>query len=168
MHAAKAGLRAMICSADHAFCSLRGGYKYIDSRAAVAEAHQKCQTKFRSAVEDQAGPDVIIVDNTNIEHWEFRFYEEVCLTAGLRCQIVQFVCTSEYMAEDLFMRAKHPPPRDHFMHKFATYDVRTFNQGILMYSDRVLNADPFEEWMYGFSDEVQRLPDYNRNDTYLM
>ncbi|XP_046543018.1 LOW QUALITY PROTEIN: 2',3'-cyclic-nucleotide 3'-phosphodiesterase-like [Haliotis rubra] len=57
------------CSADDFFL-VKGQYKFDAAR--LQEAHGWCQTKARYACE--SGTPVVIIDNTNVRHWEMHFY----------------------------------------------------------------------------------------------
>ncbi len=59
----------VICSADDYFIN-NEKYKFDSSK--LDEAHLACYRKFSSAVTD--GKDLVIVDNTNIQLWEFSGY----------------------------------------------------------------------------------------------
>ena len=64
------GQKPKVCSADHYFINESGDYEF--NPAFLKDAHESSQDKMKSFVED--GQPLVIVDNTNVEHWEMRPY----------------------------------------------------------------------------------------------
>ena len=62
---------AIVCSADHYFaCPETGEYKFDPTKLAIA--HSNCLNKFLNELRFSEGD--IVVDNTNISHWERQNY----------------------------------------------------------------------------------------------
>ena len=59
-----------VCSADHYFINESGDYVF--NPAFLKDAHESSQENMKSFV--QEGQPLVIVDNTNVEHWEMRPY----------------------------------------------------------------------------------------------
>lgn len=68
---------AEICSADHYF--MRGG-TYNFRPEDLDKAHAYCFAKVEQCMRE--GINRIILDNTNIEHWDFREYVELARKYG--------------------------------------------------------------------------------------
>ena len=64
------GQKPKVCSADHYFINESGDYEF--NPAFLKDAHESSQDKMKSFV--QEGQPLVIVDNTNVEHWEMRPY----------------------------------------------------------------------------------------------
>jgi predicted kinase len=63
-------VKCVVCSADNFFCNESGTYKFDPSK--IAQAHEKCKIKAFNAM--AKGEQLIIIDNTNIQHWEYELY----------------------------------------------------------------------------------------------
>lgn len=79
---------ATVCSADSYFIGADGVYRF--DRRDLRQAHEDCREKARLAM--LRGDQVVVIDNTNIQRWEFEPYlkmahifgyvvEELCLVA---------------------------------------------------------------------------------------
>ena len=73
---------SIICSADQYFIDPAGRYKF-DHRK-LGEAHAFCRGKFKAALE--LGVELIIVDNTNTQRWEFAPYIEMAKLHNYECE----------------------------------------------------------------------------------
>lgn len=60
----------VICSADHYFIDKDGIYKFNPGR--LKDAHEASQSSMSNACSD--GKKLVIVDNTNVQHWEMKSY----------------------------------------------------------------------------------------------
>ena len=68
---------ADVCSADHHFIDRETGeYKFDPTK--IAEAHAICFNTFIERLRHGKDRDVV-VDNTNLEYWERRNYQDVAL-----------------------------------------------------------------------------------------
>lgn len=77
------GTTAAYCSADMFFMK-NGEYNFELSK--LAAAHEYCRFNFTLAVQNTI--DVIIIDNTNTTHKEFKFYKDEAVKAGYQVQII--------------------------------------------------------------------------------
>ena len=58
------------CSADSFFLDEQGNYNFdIEKRP---QAHEVCKEKAKTCCSDSSSP--IIIDNTNLMHWEIKYY----------------------------------------------------------------------------------------------
>lgn len=94
-----------ICSADHYQVDEQGNYKF--SYENLRYAHAKCQAKFAESI--QAKVNVIVVDNTNTTHKEFKDYEKLGKEAGYRVFIVAVGSLDRQLS---FERNSHDVPMD--------------------------------------------------------
>lgn len=65
------GKTGLICSADQFFVNPKSGEYEFDSKK-LGNAHSYCRGKAEAAM--WLGTDVVIVDNTNTQKWEFEPY----------------------------------------------------------------------------------------------
>lgn len=72
-----------VCSADDYFMG-PDGYQF-DARK-LSAAHTWCSAKFWRAL--QRGTELVIVDNTNTQHWEFTPYKLDATDAGYDVRVV--------------------------------------------------------------------------------
>lgn len=77
------GITAAYCSADIFFVQ-NGEYHFEASK--LAAAHEYCRSNFNLAIKNNI--DVIIIDNTNTTHKEFKFYKEEGLKAEYQVQVI--------------------------------------------------------------------------------
>ena len=96
---------SVICSADHYQVDEKGDYKF--SYENLGYAHGKCQAKFAQSIKD--GINVIIVDNTNTLHREFKDYEKQGKEAGYRVFIVAVGTLDRQLS---YSRNSHDVPMD--------------------------------------------------------
>jgi len=61
------------CSADKFFYDNRGEYNFNPYK--IAQAHSECQIDAMQAMFN--GVDIVIIDNTNTQKWEYAIYEEM-------------------------------------------------------------------------------------------
>ena len=74
------------CSADKYFINNETGEYEFNPRD-LSKAHEQCMSDFIEAV---FNPDVyvVVVDNTNSQHWEFRNYWELAMLCGYEVDII--------------------------------------------------------------------------------
>ena len=72
---------AVVCTADDYFMDENGNYNFDPTK--IGKAHEECQKKFLDAFKN---PDVInvVVANTNTKPSDYKFYEDVAKTAGIK------------------------------------------------------------------------------------
>lgn len=84
---------AKVFSADNFFTEVVGeGKAYVFDAKRLGEAHRWCMHKFIRAVthQDPIGrAESVVVDNTNLQLWEFMGYVQVAQAMGYEVQIVQ-------------------------------------------------------------------------------
>lgn len=72
-----------ICSADHFFIK-DGAYQFYPHL--IAQAHAACQEKALRAM--NAGVAMVVIDNTNVQRWEFAIYLVMAEIFGYKVQEV--------------------------------------------------------------------------------
>lgn len=85
------GKSVVVCSADDHFMVKGpddGELQYAFNPAKLPMAHAECMKLFLSAL--KSGIDVVIVDNTNINEWEYMNYVLAAQLAGYGVDIVEF------------------------------------------------------------------------------
>jgi predicted kinase len=95
-----------IVSADHFFLDAQGQYRF-DPRG-LGMAHAACLTAFLDAIE--RGTNLIIVDNTNTQRWEYRNYIKAATMLGYAVHTVHVVCQTEAEAALCGSRNAHAVP----------------------------------------------------------
>lgn len=70
------GKTSVVCSADD-FFMVEGRYEFDPSK--LDKTHDQCKSKFEKALAE--GVDVIILDNTNTQHWEYQPYVDLAVAA---------------------------------------------------------------------------------------
>jgi NEDD4-binding protein 2 len=75
---------AKVASADK-FFELKGSYNFNASK--LPEAHKWCMQYFLACIDDKE--PLIVVDNTNIRHWEFSGYVQVAQARGYDVEIIR-------------------------------------------------------------------------------
>lgn len=75
-----------VVSADNYFYDDKGEYNFNPSL--LPKAHAYCFNNFLKALKGEA--EHIVVDNTNIEMWEFSNYVEAAELAGYEVEIIEF------------------------------------------------------------------------------
>ncbi|OGC82082.1 MAG: hypothetical protein A2V81_02940 [Candidatus Abawacabacteria bacterium RBG_16_42_10] len=81
---------AVVVSADHHF-TIDGEYKF--DRSKLQENHNKCFKKFLEAI--LKSELWIIVDNTNIETWEYAPYVLAARAYDYEVELITFICSVE-------------------------------------------------------------------------
>ena len=99
----------LVASADH-FFEVDGEYRYEGHR--IGEAHQHCLRTFIKAVDSDV--EHIVVDNTNMESWEYSNYVLIAKLSGYK---VRIVCMSAGLTDNtplitLYERGTHGVPLD--------------------------------------------------------
>jgi len=106
-----AGLSAVppsvVTSADLFFLNPVTGAYAFDVRR-LGEAHAHCLTAFLQAL--SLGVGCVIVDNTNVEVWEYRNYKLAAKLMGYPVRVVEIACDSEQSARRMQQRNSHRVP----------------------------------------------------------
>jgi len=99
-----ANQKGIICSADDFFVNDKGVYVF-DQRY-LKQAHKACKVKFWNSLDNY---DLIIVDNTNTQHWEYAWYQEAATVANYEIEIMPMAFRS---IEEMTRDNKHGAPKD--------------------------------------------------------
>ena len=110
---------AVVCSADDFFMVddmptgiLRGEvskvYRFDPTK--LSEAHNECFNRYLRCLEK--GTPIVIVDNTNIHHWEYRNYERVARMLKYEVEIVQLYAETTRQVQICIARNNHRVPGD--------------------------------------------------------
>ena len=93
--------RFAICSADDFFVK-EGTYKFVPELTSDAHAH--CLQLFLKALSEK---EVVIVDNTNSQLWEYQIYCYICEILDLEVNILEIPCQSDFIADTYRARNVH-------------------------------------------------------------
>lgn len=95
---------AVDVSADHYFEDAQGGYKFVPER--IAEVHEDCFRDFLWYLRQQH--PYLIVDNTNVERWQWSPYDLAARAHGYTVETRVFLtCVSVAL-----LRGQHDVPLD--------------------------------------------------------
>lgn len=113
---------AFVCSADDYFEGLADwkGTSYLEEFKPwlVSTAHQFCWGIFIDAVFD--GKPLIVVDNTNIHHWEYENYRHLGKKMGYEVDVVKMPAV--LTAEEYHSRNTHGVPLEVIERMMAEYE----------------------------------------------
>ena len=110
---------AFVCSADDYFNNQnvttkkkeessppRGGnHRYKFKGAEIETAHKHCRDSLITAI--QNGTEVVIVDNTHTQRWEYRVYERLALLCGYKSYVFEIFCNSDSTRQEFQKRCTH-------------------------------------------------------------
>lgn len=116
------GLNKIIVSADN-FMMVDGVYAFHPSK--LSSCHQKCFHAFVDACSKAftlGEPSLIIVDNTNIKHWEFAPYETVAKKLGFEVEFAQ--PDGPWDAKLFAERNKHGVPEEVIQSMIDRFEAR--------------------------------------------
>lgn len=65
-------------------------YEYVFDPSKLGEAHAQCMFRFINLIRNPCSNPLIVVDNTNIHHWEFEAYISSAKLADYDVQVVAF------------------------------------------------------------------------------
>lgn len=102
----KLGWAVGIASADD-FFSKTGKYTFVANK--ISDAHRECFTNF---LDHMLACDVVIVDNTNTQVWEFINYVKVATLAQAEIVINEFKPSSDEDVRIWHKRCVHGVPLD--------------------------------------------------------
>ena len=77
---------AIVCSADDFFISAEDGEYHFDP-SKIGQAHAWCKGQAYAAM--KLGADLVVIDNTNTQRWEYEIYEQMALSRGYDVQHVR-------------------------------------------------------------------------------
>ena len=102
----KESRQTFVCaSADDFFIDKSTGEFKFDQEK-IQLAHSSCKTTVISSLRSKI--DIIVVDNTNSKHWEYREHYEAAQKSGYNILIIELQ-TSEKHIPDLIKRGKGVP-----------------------------------------------------------
>ena len=97
-----------VVSADHYF--ERDGRYDFDPRK-LPEAHSSCMTAFLQALQEEH--EMVIVDNTNIHHWEFEAYVKAARLAEYDVEVVEVMPETLRDLKKVIGRNSHGVPAEY-------------------------------------------------------
>ncbi|KAK7076085.1 hypothetical protein SK128_006482 [Halocaridina rubra] len=106
----------VVCSADHYFM-VDGVYKFDGEK--LKEAHETCQEKAREAAQNNI--PVIVIDNTNVRHWEYQIYLQISREYQYVALIIECKTPWCFDATQLASRNSHGIDADYLFKKVKTY-----------------------------------------------
>lgn len=83
-------LKAVVCSADHFFLDKEGHYDF--KPYLIAQAHEACKLKALRSM--SSGKRHVIIDNTNTQEWEYKFYLVMAMIFGYSTDIIMIGTTN--------------------------------------------------------------------------
>lgn len=92
-----------VCSADQYFQEKESGYIFNETE--ISSAHFACQDKFIDFVSKKC--NVIIVDNTHLQKWEYQIYQRIALLYGYTSHIVTISLGNEASHKKFHNRCAH-------------------------------------------------------------
>ena len=98
--------KGTICSADDYFINILGRYKFDASK--IQQAHAWCNQKARKAMD--RGVETVIIDNTNIERWNFEAYLEYAAEFGYNVEYLSPTTPWAWDAAECFKKCRHGVP----------------------------------------------------------
>ena len=93
-----------VCSADKYFTNVETE-SYEFSSDLLPLAHQQCLAQFVHAIAEHK--PLVVIDNTNVQEWEYRIYKYLSTLFGLRCYLLEVPCLSEEMVHLYAVRNQH-------------------------------------------------------------
>lgn len=93
---------AIICSADDYFM-ING--KYTFDPAKLEKAHEQCRSRAEKAAKDSVS--LIVIDNTNTCHWEYKAYIDIGKEYGYDIEIIKVGSLDDDSLKSYAKRNKH-------------------------------------------------------------
>lgn len=135
----------VVASADH-FFEKTGQYNFDASK--LGEAHKQC---FQSVIDAMFNDtDLIIVDNTNTQLWEFENYLKLAVISDYSIIIDEHPAKDKADVETFWARCTHGVPLDKMMSMFKRFEkfdleqwfadnkiMRGYSNGELSYSKAI-------------------------------
>lgn len=98
-----------IVSADSFFvCRDSGEYKFDPARLPLA--HANCMNQYINAVTTMGEGDIVIVDNTNMQPWEWMNYRDLAVRLGCKVEFHVFECDQLWQVRICAARNTHNVP----------------------------------------------------------
>lgn len=143
-----------IISADDFF--YRSG-KYLYDISKLTEAHQTAQRTFFNRASKGYSP--LIIDNTNMEHWEMFPYIQAAIQYSYHLEIIEPQTPWKCTASKLAHRNKHSVPMDKIKKMMDKYQKIG---GVRDFVKNVLNLDIVQE------PKIRNIPPYKPKPALLM
>ncbi|TYZ68405.1 hypothetical protein PybrP1_006193 [[Pythium] brassicae (nom. inval.)] len=93
----------VVVSADRYFVGPRG---YVFDVKRIGKAHDACKAAFEDALHRNAA-DVVVVDNTHTQAWEYEHYVQRARASGCRVQVLEMRCPDLTTCVEMAMRNSH-------------------------------------------------------------
>ena len=131
-----------ICGADDYFME-EGSYKFKPNL--LPKAHTYCLSQFLNALSSEK--EIVVVDNTNSQLWEYQIYVYLCEILGCNYQILEVPCPTSTIAEMYRSRCIHnidPPAMERILHRWEEDERAVLIPPALPYPRmRPINHQPF-------------------------
>lgn len=103
---------AAVCSADHFFVVKNefGIDEYRFDASKLAQAHSSCLQKFIKCVQNEFRH--VVVDNTNINNWEYQPYELIAMSYDYDVEIIEIIPETIDDLRDVAQRNSKGTPRN--------------------------------------------------------
>ncbi len=95
--------KVAVCGADEYFME---GDSYKFNPDLVPKAHAHCLGQFLNALATGT-KELVVIDNTNTQVWEYQVYCYLCEILGLKCHILEIPCFTATLAEMYSSRNVH-------------------------------------------------------------
>lgn len=105
------GEHAIYCSTDDFFKDAEGIYSF--NPALIGQAHNSCLRNYIQALRNKT--NLVIVDNTCSQRWEYIHYIELAIMQGYKVEIYEFDCPTLSVAKAYFARQTHGVPLEPFL-----------------------------------------------------
>eukprot|EP00111_Clytia_hemisphaerica_P013144 TCONS_00038582-protein len=83
--------------------ALNTDYKFVGKE--IDAAHKYCRDRVIEAI--QNGTEVVIIDNTHSQRWEYRIYERLAILCGFKSHVVEIECSNDSTRQDFQKRCIH-------------------------------------------------------------
>ena len=94
--------KVAVCGADEYFME---GDSYRFKPALLPKAHSYCLSQFVNALSSEK--ELVVIDNTNSQLWEYQIYMYICEILGIKYQILEVPCPNLAIAEMYRSRNVH-------------------------------------------------------------
>ncbi|GAB9473660.1 hypothetical protein Gpo141_00010809 [Globisporangium polare] len=99
-------VRCEIISADRYFVGPRG---YVFDVKSIGKAHDTCKQQFEDALRKNT-TNIIVVDNTHTQLWEYEHYVDRARSSGCRVQVLEMRCPDLTTCIQMARRNSHGVP----------------------------------------------------------
>lgn len=116
---AKAVNSSIICSADQWFVNRKTGKYEFDAKK-LGVAHAWCKTRAETAME--LGTELVVIDNTNTQKWEYQPYVDMAEDFGYEVEIEMVGQLDDSNLKVYANRNKHGVPLDKIRQMAARFE----------------------------------------------